>query len=151
MEEVGGVEVVVVVVGGVEAVVVVVVSKKNTVVGMMNDEGVVSITGLLGVRKILKDVEGVLENAKLLLGAAAKEVKKRLLDERIGVVSAFDEAGSVISTSRLELGLMSDWLRSEDEFWAHTLRARRTHRSIATRAIMYDQLEREVRLHGPRL
>lgn len=71
---------------------------------------------LEGVGGVLKGVGGVLKSAELRLGAAEETLTTRLLDGRFGVISAVDEEGSAVMKTRLGLGLMSDWLTSEDEF-----------------------------------
>ena len=86
------------------------------------------------VVKRLKGV-GVGLGETLVLGVKDANGSK-MLDERVGVVSAADEA-------RLVLVVSVRSCVAEDKFWAQTDRATSRHRINVRRGIMYDQVEWE--------
>ena len=98
-----------------------------------------------GVVKRLEGA-GVGLGGKLVLGVKDANVA-RMLDERVGVVSAADEARLVVSMPSnwgvVLVGSVGSCAEAEDEFWAQTDRATSRHRINVRRGIMYDQVEWE--------
>lgn len=130
---------------------------------MTNDEDMSGGEPLRVAEEVSEGVVKGLEGAGVGLGdmreklvpGVENENGGEMLDERIGVVSAADEARLVVRLSSnwrvVLVGLVSgSCTEAEDEFWAQTDRATSRHRINVRRGIMYDQVEWElVRVHGP--